>query len=109
LVTARCRIEKRGDESTGMERLMKYLIFLILLLVLALPSIKILRRHERMVVLRLGRFARIVGPGVVFLIPVVDKGLKVNLKETLPGWEAMSTAELERRVQSIVLGRGGQG
>jgi regulator of protease activity HflC (stomatin/prohibitin superfamily) len=83
---------------------MKALFFLVLILVIALPSIRMLRKHERMGILRLGRFVRIDGPGLVFLIPLVDKGLKVNLREMLPGWEAMSQIELERRVKGIVLG-----
>ena len=66
-------------------------------------SIKILRGDERTVVLRLGHFSRIVGPGIVWLIPVIEKGIKVNLNKEFPGWQVLSKMELEEKIKASVL------
>ncbi len=53
-----------------------------LLVILALSTaIRIVPEYQRLVVFRLGRCLGSRGPGVVFLIPVVDRGTKVDLRE----------------------------
>ncbi len=44
-------------------------------------AIKIVREYQRLVVFRLGRSTGAKGPGVIFLIPVVDKPVWVDLRE----------------------------
>ncbi len=44
-------------------------------------AIKIVREWERLVVLRLGRVVGVKGPGLVFLIPILDRGIRVSLRE----------------------------
>ncbi len=44
-------------------------------------AIRIIREYERMVVFRLGRWVGAKGPGVVFVIPVIDRVNKVDLRE----------------------------
>ena len=78
----------------------------ILLAVLALwliVSIRIINEQERIVVFRLGRFERIKGPGLVIIIPFVDKGVRVNLSEQIPGWEILSNEELEEKIKTLVI------
>ena len=43
-------------------------------------AVKVLIEYERGVVFRLGRFAGVKGPGLRFIIPVVDKLIKVSLR-----------------------------
>jgi regulator of protease activity HflC (stomatin/prohibitin superfamily) len=47
---------------------------------IVLSTIKILREYERAVVFRLGRFIGIKGPGLILLIPGIDKMVKVPLR-----------------------------
>jgi regulator of protease activity HflC (stomatin/prohibitin superfamily) len=55
-------------------------IFLwIFLLILASSSIKIARESQRFIVYRLGRFFGLKGPGLVFIIPAIDKCTKINV------------------------------
>jgi regulator of protease activity HflC (stomatin/prohibitin superfamily) len=58
------------------------IIFLVVLVVLFLASaIRILNEYERGVIFRLGRvMARAKGPGLIILIPVVDKLVKISLR-----------------------------
>jgi regulator of protease activity HflC (stomatin/prohibitin superfamily) len=46
---------------------------LLALIVIIVPSVKKLNEWERAIVLRLGRFHRVKGPGLVFLVPVIDR------------------------------------
>ena len=56
--------------------------FLIVLVLLFLASaIRIVPEYQRLVVFRLGRLLKVKGPGLVLLIPIVDKGVKVDLRE----------------------------
>ncbi len=56
-------------------------MFLVFLAVIFLTSaIKILREYERGVIFRLGRVIQAKGPGVIILIPLIDKMKKVDLR-----------------------------
>jgi regulator of protease activity HflC (stomatin/prohibitin superfamily) len=52
----------------------------IFLFILAAASIKILREYERGVIFRLGRLIGAKGPGIIFIIPGVDKLLRISLR-----------------------------
>jgi regulator of protease activity HflC (stomatin/prohibitin superfamily) len=54
---------------------------LIILAIILWNGIKIVREYQRLVVFRLGRSIGPRGPGVIFLIPVTDKAVWVDLRE----------------------------
>jgi len=57
------------------------IIFIIILAILFLASaIRILKEYERGVIFRLGRVIGAKGPGLIILIPVVDRMVKVSLR-----------------------------
>ncbi|MGQ0560611.1 MAG: SPFH domain-containing protein [Gemmatimonadota bacterium] len=56
-------------------------LFVLLLLVLAVLAIRIVPEYQRLVVFRLGRLIGERGPGLVLLIPFVDRGVRVDLRE----------------------------
>jgi regulator of protease activity HflC (stomatin/prohibitin superfamily) len=58
-----------------------FIIFFILLVPLLYLAIKIVREYERLVVFRLGRCIGEKGPGLVLLIPFVDRPIWVDLRE----------------------------
>ena len=55
-------------------------VLLPLGLTLAAASVRVLREYERGVVFRLGRLLDQKGPGVVLLVPVVDRMVRVSLR-----------------------------
>lgn len=57
------------------------IIFVVVLLMIIFGSIKVLPEYERLVVLRLGKFAGTRGPGLTLLIPFMEKGRKVDMRE----------------------------
>ncbi len=50
-------------------------------LILVASAIRIIPEYNRLVVFRLGRCIGAKGPGVIFLIPVIDRGVRVDLRE----------------------------
>jgi regulator of protease activity HflC (stomatin/prohibitin superfamily) len=82
---------------------MELVVICILLIVFLAAAIKVVKEFERIAVFRLGRFFKIAGPGLVLLLPFVDKGVKVNMKEKIPEWQTMSSEELENRLKRYVL------
>src|SRR3972149_8784376 len=53
---------------------------IILVVALLAASLRILREYERGVVFQLGRFWSVKGPGLIFLIPVVQQMVRVDLR-----------------------------
>lgn len=56
-----------------------FMIVVLGVIILA-NAIRILREYERGVVFRLGRLIGVKGPGIIFLIPLVDRMVKVSLR-----------------------------
>jgi regulator of protease activity HflC (stomatin/prohibitin superfamily) len=83
-----------------------FLCWVILLLAITIIlSLKTLREDERLVIIRLGRFFKIAGPGIVVILPLVDRGIRVNLNRDLPGWQGLSKIELEEKIKASVLSK----
>jgi regulator of protease activity HflC (stomatin/prohibitin superfamily) len=60
--------------------LIGWAVVLALLIGIISSAVRILFEYERGVVFRLGRFAMVKGPGLRFIIPVVDRIIKVSLR-----------------------------
>jgi regulator of protease activity HflC (stomatin/prohibitin superfamily) len=56
------------------------IIIVIFLLMLLSSSIKIMAEYQRIVIFRLGRLLGIKGPGLVFIVPIIDKIIKLDLR-----------------------------
>ncbi len=56
------------------------LIILVLILIVILPSIRIVQEYERAVVFMLGRAVGVRGPGLIFLIPLFERMVTVGLR-----------------------------
>jgi regulator of protease activity HflC (stomatin/prohibitin superfamily) len=56
------------------------IIVIIFLLMLLASAIKIMAEYQRIVIFRLGRLLGIKGPGLVFIIPIIDKIIKLDLR-----------------------------
>jgi regulator of protease activity HflC (stomatin/prohibitin superfamily) len=78
-------------------------LFIIFLIIILAKAIKIVREDERLAIFRLGRFFTIAGPGLVLVIPIVDKGIKVDLPENIPGWQGYSKSDLDEKIRTFLL------
>ncbi len=71
----------QAAEITGSLALCLVGVVVIVGLVAIASALKIIPEYERLVVFRLGRSVGEKGPGIVILIPVVDRGVRVDLRE----------------------------
>ncbi|MEM0025811.1 MAG: SPFH domain-containing protein [Zestosphaera sp.] len=56
-------------------------LFVVVVLVIILTHLKIVPEYKRLVVFRLGKIIGIKGPGLVFLVPIIDSGTWIDLRE----------------------------
>jgi regulator of protease activity HflC (stomatin/prohibitin superfamily) len=59
---------------------MFYILAIVLIVFFLASAIRILREYERGVIFRLGRVIKTKGPGLIILIPIIDKMVKVSLR-----------------------------
>src|SRR6201997_5803920 len=65
----------------ALPKLISWAIPIIILAVIILPqTIRILREYERGVIFRLGKLLGTKGPGLIFLIPIVDRMVRMDLR-----------------------------
>src|SRR5918994_5139180 len=65
----------------ALPKLASWVIPLIILAIIILPqAIRILREYERGVIFRLGKLLGAKGPGLIFLIPIVDRMVRMDLR-----------------------------
>ncbi|HEY46624.1 MAG: hypothetical protein AMJ88_10895 [Anaerolineae bacterium SM23_ 63] len=85
------------------------LIFLILVLVSVIPAaIKIVQEYERGVIFRLGRLVGARGPGLFFIIPIIDRMIKVDLRVVtldVPSQEVITRDNVTVKVNAVVFFR----
>jgi len=60
--------------------MLTYIYVAIFLIIVLFLVIKIVTEYERLVVFRLGKFYRVKGPGLVIIIPGIDRPVKVGLR-----------------------------
>ncbi len=84
-------------------------VFLFVVVVFAIiiitNAIRILREYERGVVFRLGRLIAVKGPGIIFLIPLVDKMVKVSLRTVVldvPPQDIITKDNVSIKVNAVV-------
>jgi len=77
---------------------------LILVLLVLFESLKVVKENQRGVLFRIGRYEKVIGPGIFFILPAIDRLVKINLNDKLPGWQGLSKRELENKVKEIAIG-----
>jgi len=78
---------------------------IVFLVILASSSIKILREYERGVIFRLGRLIGSKGPGLIFIIPGVDKLLRISLRTValeIPPQDVITRDNISITVNAVV-------
>jgi regulator of protease activity HflC (stomatin/prohibitin superfamily) len=78
---------------------------LILAFVMIQASVRILREYERAVVFTLGRFQAVMGPGLMFMVPFVQKMVRVDLRIQvieIPGQDLISRDNVSMKVDAVL-------
>jgi regulator of protease activity HflC (stomatin/prohibitin superfamily) len=89
-----------------MQGISVFFVVIVLFAVLIISNaIRILREYERGVVFRLGRLVGEKGPGLIFLIPMIDKMVKVSLRTVvldIPPQDVITKDNVSIKVNAVV-------
>jgi regulator of protease activity HflC (stomatin/prohibitin superfamily) len=88
--------------------MMPYLIPLILIVAIIYNSIKILMEYERAVIFFLGKFQEVKGPGLIIVLPVIQKMLRVNLQIVtmeVPAQDVITRDNVSVKVNAVIFFR----
>ena len=80
-------------------------LFVLFLLFILATAIRVLREYERAVVFRLGRAIGVKGPGLIVLIPIVDRMVKVGLRtiaHDVPPQDVITRDNVSIKVNAVV-------
>ena len=78
---------------------------LLLLIGLAIYTFRVLREYERGVIFLLGRFWKVKGPGLIIVIPVIQKMVRVDLRTIVldvPAQDVISRDNVSVKVNAVV-------
>jgi len=81
------------------------IIFVAIVVFIIANSVRILREYERGVVFRLGRFTDVRGPGLIILIPLFEKMVKVSLRTValdVPPQEVVTRDNVSVKVNAVL-------
>lgn len=85
---------------------MPYITSIVVVVILLLVSaIRILREYERGVIFRLGRLTGAKGPGIIFLIPLIDKMVKTSLRTVVmdvPPQDVITKDNVSVQVNAVI-------
>jgi regulator of protease activity HflC (stomatin/prohibitin superfamily) len=82
-----------------------FFFLIIFIVILAASAIKILREYERGVIFRLGRLIGAKGPGIIFIIPGVDKLMRISLRLVtldIPPQDVITHDNISIKVNAVV-------
>ena len=74
----------------------------ILVLIFLVKSLLVVQENQRVVVIKLGRIERVLGPGLCFVLPFVDIPVLVDLDAHVSNWPALSSEELNKQLVLMV-------
>ena len=84
---------------------MFYILAVVLIIFFLAAAIRILREYERGVIFRLGRVIATKGPGLIILIPVIDKMVKVSLRLVtmdVPAQDVITRDNVSVKVNAVI-------
>jgi len=90
----------------ALPRIISWAVPLVILAIIILPqAIRILREYERGVIFRLGKLLGAKGPGLIFLIPIVDRMVRMDLRVVtidVPRQEVMTRDNVPVSVDAVL-------
>jgi regulator of protease activity HflC (stomatin/prohibitin superfamily) len=84
--------------------LLSLIAVILVVLIIASAAVKIVKEYERGVIFRLGRLVGAKGPGLFFIIPLVDRMIKVDLRVVtldIPAQEAITRDNVTVKVNAV--------
>lgn len=82
-----------------------YAFVLVFVVFILISAIRVLNEYERGVIFRLGRFTGVKGPGLILLVPIVDRMVKVSLRTVVfdvPPQDVITRDNVSLQVNAVV-------
>ncbi len=82
-----------------------WIYIVVIILVILASMVRILREYERGVIFRLGRLIGVKGPGLIILIPFIDKMVKISLRTVVldvPPQDIITKDNVSVKVNAVV-------
>lgn len=85
--------------------LLNYFVIIVLIVAILSAAIKIIPEYERAVLFRLGRLVGARGPGLIFIIPIVDRIIRISLRTVVfdvPPQEVITRDNVTCKVNAVL-------
>lgn len=80
-------------------------VVIVVLVLVVVNAIKVLREYQRGVIFTLGRFSAVKGPGLIFVLPVVQQMVRVDLRVVtmdVPSQDVISRDNVSVKVNAVI-------
>ena len=80
-------------------------VLLVIAIVIMANAVRILREYQRGVIFTLGRFTSVKGPGLIFVIPVIQQIVRVDLRTVtmdVPSQDVISRDNVSVKVSAVI-------
>ncbi len=84
---------------------MPFIVIVVLVVMFLTAAIKIMNEYERAVIFRLGRIRDVKGPGLIIIIPVVDRVVKIDMRTItmdVPPQDVITKDNVSIKVSAVV-------
>jgi regulator of protease activity HflC (stomatin/prohibitin superfamily) len=81
------------------------MVFVIIALLLLISGVKVLREYERAVIFRLGRLVPHRGPGIIYVIPLVERMVRIDLRTVamdIPAQDVVTRDNVSVKVNAVL-------
>lgn len=82
-----------------------FLTVIVIVLIIVLNALKVLREYQRGVIFTLGRFSKVKGPGLIFVIPGIQQMVRVDLRVVtmdVPSQDVISHDNVSVKVNAVL-------
>lgn len=80
-------------------------VFVIIAIIIIANAVRIMREYQRAVIFTLGRFTSVKGPGLIFVIPVLQQAVRVDLRTVtmdVPTQDVISRDNVSVKVNAVI-------
>lgn len=88
-----------------MSQISGYIGFIIFIIIILLAGIKVLNEYERAVIFRLGRLIKAKGPGLIYVIPIIDRMVRISLRTVVmdvPPQDVITRDNISIKVNAVI-------
>src|SRR5690606_29623958 len=101
----RARTRERRNGMLIMDAITAWLVPIVILAALVIWGFKILREYQRAVIFTLGRYTGVKGPGLIFVVPLIQQMVRVDMRTIVldvPTQDVISRDNVSVKVNAVI-------